>query len=96
MGLLGFGGSAIGFIKQQTSLIKCPKAFKPNAKRMIHEMYLSPTKEATLKAYDSFLKLYTTKYPRSCKYLERNKEQLFTFYDYPADHLSPYKHNESN
>ena len=49
-------------------------------------MYQSPTKEAALKAYDEFLKLYGPKYPRAYKCLEKNKEQLFTFYDFPADH----------
>ena len=53
---------------------------------MIHEMYLSQTREAAIKAYDRFLKLYTAKYPRVCKCLEKDKEPLFTFYDYPADH----------
>ena len=60
----------------------------------IHEMYLSPTEEAALKAYNVFLKLYKTKYPRACKCLEKEKEQLFTFYDYPADHLSPYTNDK--
>ena len=72
--------------KTANILDKMPKSVQPNAKRMIHEMYLSPTKEAALKAYDGFLKLYTAKYQRACKCLEKDKEQLFTFYDYPADH----------
>ena len=63
---------------------------------MIHEMYLSPTKEAALKAYDGFLKLYTAKYAKACKCLEKDKEQLFTFYDYPADHFSSYTNNKPN
>ena len=54
-----------------------PKSVRlKKAKRMIHEMYLSPTKEAALKAYDGFLKL-SAKYPKACKCLEKDKEQLF-------------------
>jgi len=49
-------------------------------------MYLSPTKETALKAYEEFLQLYTAKYPGACKCLEKNKDELFTFYDFPADH----------
>ena len=72
--------------KTANILDKMPKSVQPNAKRMIHEMYLSPTKESALKSYEEFLRLYTTKYPGACKCLEKNKEQLFTFYDFPADH----------
>lgn len=72
--------------KTANILDKMPKGVQPNAKRMIHEMYLSPTKEAALKAYEEFLRLYTAKYPGACKCLEKDKDQLFTFYDFPADH----------
>ena len=72
--------------KTANILDKMPKSVQPNAKRMIHEMYQSPTKEAALKAYEGFLHLYTAKYPGACKCLEKDKSQLFTFYDFPADH----------
>lgn len=72
--------------KTANILDKMSKSVQPNAKRMIHEMYLSPTKETALKAYDEFLQLYTAKYPGACKCLEKDKDQLFTFYDFPADH----------
>ena len=72
--------------KTANILDKMPKSVQPNAKKMIHEMYLSPTKESALKAYEEFIKLYTAKYPGACKCLEKNKDQMFTFYDFPADH----------
>ena len=49
-------------------------------------MYLSETKAEALKAYDSFLKLYESKYPAACKCLSKDREVLFSFYDYPAEH----------
>jgi transposase-like protein len=67
-------------------LDKMPKSVQPNAKRMIHEMYMSPTKEKALKAYDEFLAHYSAKYPGACKCLEKDKEQMFSFYDFPAEH----------
>ena len=67
-------------------LDKMPKSVQANAKRMIHEMYMSPTKDAALKAYEEFLKHYSVKYPAACKCLEKDKEQLFNFYDFPAEH----------
>lgn len=72
--------------KTANILDKMPKSVQPNAKRMIHEMYLSPTKETALKAYEEFLQLYTAKYSGACKCLEKNKDELFTFYDFPAEH----------
>jgi len=72
--------------KTANILDKMPKSVQPNAKRMIHEMYLSPTKDAALRAYDEFLKHYSAKYPAACKCLEKDKEQLFNFYDFPAEH----------
>jgi len=72
--------------KTANILDKMPKRAQVNAKKMIHEMYQSPTKKFALQAYEEFLTLYTAKYPRACKCLEKNKDQLFTFYDFPAEH----------
>lgn len=67
-------------------LDKMPKSVQPNAKRMIHEMYLSPTKDLALKSYGEFINHYSAKYSSACKCLEKDKEQLFNFYDSPAEH----------
>ena len=34
----------------------------------------------------NFCTLFTAKYPGACKCLEKDKEQLFNFYDFPAEH----------
>jgi len=72
--------------KTANILDKMPKVIQKAAKRMIHEMYLSPTKKDALKAYADFLALYEAKYPRACNCLKKDKEQMFTFYDFPAMH----------
>ena len=72
--------------KTANILDKMPKSVQPNAKRMIHEMYMSPTKETALKAYDEFLAHYSAKYSGATKCLEKDKEQMFNFYDFPAEH----------
>jgi len=72
--------------KTANILDKMPKKVQKGAKTMIHEMYLSPTKEDALKAFDDFMNLYEAKYPRACNCLKKDKEQLFTFYDFPAMH----------
>lgn len=72
--------------KTANILDKMPKMVQPSAKGLIHEMYMAPSKEAALKAYSSFLSTYEAKYPAACRCLEKDKEQLFTFYDFPAIH----------
>lgn len=72
--------------KTANILDKMPKSVQPNAKRMIHEMYMSPTKEKALKACREFLTHYSAKYPGACKCLEKDREQMFNFYDFPAEH----------
>jgi len=72
--------------KTANILDKMPKSVQLHAKTKIHEMYMSPSKEKALKAYNSFLKIYKDKYPKACICLEKDKERLFTFYDFPAVH----------
>src|SRR4051794_17034269 len=49
-------------------------------------MYLAPTRQDALAAYDRFSTNYQLKYPKACDCLEKDKEVLFTFYDFPAAH----------
>jgi len=72
--------------KTANILDKLPKSVQPSAKELIRQMYMSPTKETALEVYDEFLKCYQAKYPKACECLEKDKEVLFTFYDYPAEH----------
>lgn len=72
--------------KTANVLDKLPKSVQPAAKGQLHEMYLAPTRAAALLEYERFLKLYGAKYPKACECLRRDKDVLFAFYDYPAEH----------
>ena len=72
--------------KTANILDKMPKSVQPDAKKMIHEMYLSPTKKTALKALEDFEKRYQAKYPKAVECLLKDKDVLFTFYDFPAEH----------
>ena len=72
--------------KMANILDKLPKKIQPSAKRLINQMYMSPTKKLALEAYDEFMKCYQAKYPKACECLAKDKEVLFTFYNYPAEH----------
>ena len=72
--------------KTANILDKLPKSVQPKAKSMIKDMYMAPTKEAALKSYDHFIKVFSDKYPKAVGCLIKDKEDLFTFYDFPAIH----------
>jgi len=72
--------------KTANVLDKMPKSLQPSAKDLLHDMYLAAKKEEALKVYDDFVKLYGAKCPKAVACLEKDKEDLFTFYDFPAEH----------
>jgi transposase-like protein len=72
--------------KTANILDKMPKSVQPKAKERIHDIYLAPTKEQALIAYNSFLTLYGKKFPEACECLSKDKEVLFAFYNFPAEH----------
>jgi len=72
--------------KSANVLDKLPKKLQPAAKRMLQAMYMSPTKAEALATYHEFLELYGAKYPKACQCLEKDREVLFSFYDFPAEH----------
>ena len=72
--------------KTANILDKMSKRVQVDAKSLLHEMYMSPTKEDGLKAFNRFLSLYEAKYPKACDCLRKDKNRLFTFYNFPAEH----------
>ena len=67
-------------------LDKLPKSEQERAKKMIHDIYLSSTKEDALKAWQGLVKRYGVKYPKFAECLEKDHEELLAFYDFPAEH----------
>ncbi|MCP4393908.1 MAG: IS256 family transposase, partial [Alphaproteobacteria bacterium] len=72
--------------KTANILDKLPKKIQPKAKNMIHEIYRAPAKEEAIEAYDLFVKTFEAKYPRAVDCLIKNQDELFSFYDFPAEH----------
>lgn len=72
--------------KTQNILEKLPKSIQSKAKSRIKDMYMAESKEKALKAYHEFIKLYGDKYPKAVECLRKDKDVLFTFYDFPAPH----------
>ena len=74
------------FHKMGNVLDKLPKSQQSRAKSMLHEIWMAATKADALKAYDAFLRAYEAKYPKATNCLDKDKEALLTFYDFPAEH----------
>ncbi len=72
--------------KTANILDKMSKSIQPDAKALIHEMYLSPTREDAMSAFDEFKKRYKAKYAKAVECLTKDEDVLFTFYDFPAEH----------
>lgn len=72
--------------KTANILDKMPKCVQERAKTDIHNIYLSDTKENAEKAYDDFIEKYQDKYEKATACLEKSKEELLAFYDFPAKH----------
>jgi hypothetical protein len=57
--------------KTANILDKMPKSVHGRAKVQIRNMYMAPTKEEAMKAYDHFLSQYSVKYERACECLKK-------------------------
>jgi transposase-like protein len=67
-------------------LDKFPKRLRPRVKERLHDIWMADTREAANQAFDLFLETYGAKYPKACECLAKDREELLTFYDFPAEH----------
>jgi putative transposase len=72
--------------KTANVLDKLPKRLQPRAKEALHEIWMADSREAADQAFDSFLATYGAKYPQACECLAKDRDELLTFYDFPAEH----------
>lgn len=72
--------------KTANLLDKMPKRVQPDAKKLICEMYMAPTRQAATEAFVTFQKQYSAKYPKAVECLTKDEDALFAFYDFPAEH----------
>jgi putative transposase len=63
-----------------------PKTTQAKAKQALHAIWQAETREEAEKAFDLFLKTYEPKYPKASTCLQKDREELLGFYDFPAQH----------
>jgi hypothetical protein len=72
--------------KTANVLDEMPKSVQGRAKAMIHDIYRADTKQNAEKAYQHFIASFQAKYPKATACLEKDREELFAFYELPAEH----------
>lgn len=63
-----------------------PKLVQPKAKQALHAIWQAETRADAEKAFDLFIKTYEPKYPKATVCLQKDREELMAFYDFPAQH----------
>ena len=72
--------------KTANVLAKLPKGQQPKAKRALQEIWMAETKVAAEVAFDGFIESYQLKYEKAAECLNKDRDPLLTFYDFPAEH----------
>jgi len=67
-------------------LDKVHKRVQPKAKEMLHAIWMAPTRAEGYKAFDAFVEMFEAKYPKATACLNKDRDVLLTFYDFPAEH----------
>lgn len=67
-------------------LNKLPKSQQPKAKRSLQEIWMAETRKEAEKAFDAFIAAYMLKFEKAAACLEKDREALLAFYDFPAEH----------
>jgi len=72
--------------KTANVLNKLPKSLQSPAKTKLHQIWQAPDKSEAERHFEDFIDLYGAKYPKAAECLEKDRETLLTFYDFPAEH----------
>jgi transposase-like protein len=72
--------------KTANVLGKLPKSQQPKAKRALQEIWMAETKADAEAAFDAFIESYQVKYEKAAQCLNKDRDALLTFYDFPAEH----------
>lgn len=72
--------------KTANVLDKMAQRVQPGAKEKLHAIWMAPTRAAAEQAFDAFVATYQAKYPHAVECLQKDRDVLLTFYDFPAEH----------
>jgi len=72
--------------KTANVLNKMPKSVQAKAKSMLHEIWMASTRKDAGEAFDLFLETFSGKYSAATACLDKDRDALLVFYDFPAEH----------
>lgn len=72
--------------KTANVLAALPDSIQGKAKAGLKEIWMAETKAQANQAFDRFLDDFEAKYPKAVVVLEKDRESLLAFYDFPAEH----------
>ena len=67
-------------------LNKLPKSLQAKAKKKLHQIWMADNKDEAENNFNAFIQTYNAKYPKATECLEKDRDVLLTFYDFPAEH----------
>ena len=79
--------------KTANVLNKLPKSIQPKAKTALQSIWMAETRKDAEAAFDRFVELYRVKYDKAVACLQKDRDVLLAFYDFPAEH---WKDHESH
>lgn len=72
--------------KTANVLNKLPKSIQAKAKDKLHQIWMAENKDEAERNFDAFIQVYEAKYPKATECLNKDRDVLLTFYDFPAEH----------
>lgn len=63
-----------------------PKSAQSKMKQALHDIWQAETRKDAEAAFDQFEKTYEPKYPKAVHCLQKDRDELMAFYDFPAKH----------
>ena len=72
--------------KSANVLNKLPKHKQAAVKSDLQDIWMAETRDEANKAFDVCLEKYRAKYPKAIACLEKDRDELLAFYDFPAEH----------
>lgn len=72
--------------KTANVLNKLPKSQQSKAKRALQDIWMAATRKDAAKAFDAFSAVYALKFEKASACLDKDRQALLAFYDFPAEH----------
>ena len=75
------------WVHKTKNVLNClPKGLQSKAKAALQQIWMAPSREQAHRAFDSFVVMYKAKYPKAAECLQKDRDALLAFYDFPAEH----------